>query len=1133
MKRIALYLFVAIANFIAIRAQSQTLFPTNSIPTKISLLESSGNTTITTFEVSKFSQNKVITPNGEEYVISVDKGTPIMSKDAPDLPKLASSFVVPANTPMKIDVIESEYTDYPNISVAPSKGNFSRKINPDDVPFIYGKEYTTDAFFPGKLAELREPYILRDFTGQTAVIYPFQYNPVTKTLRVYNKIKIQLSPISNNKSLLAQPSQIDNEFNEIYKRKFINYITDSYVPINENGNMLIICYSQFMQAMQPFINWKIQTGMNVDIADVSSIGNDTASIKAYIRNYYNTKGLKYVLFVGDATQVIPGAAIAGVSDNWYGYLAGNDSYPEVFVGRFSAETVDQVTTQVQRTITYEKNPLNTSWLKNGVCIGSALGGNGTGDNNEMDWQHERNMRLKLLSYTYSNIKELFDGDQVGGTDDAGNPDASSLANVISNGSGIVLYTGHGSSSSFVTTGFSSSNLNNLQNTEKWPFIWSVACDNGSFVGQTCFAEYWLRASYNGLPTGAIATFMATIEQSWDPPMCAQDEMVNILTETYTDNIKRTFGGISMNGCMKMIDNYGTDGSNMTDTWEIFGDPSVMVRTDSAKAIAASFLHVLPISSTQMQITSNVEGAKVALTLHNQIIGLGYIQGGIANITFPICSNQDTIIVTLTAYNYIPYIGYCTIVACNTPFLNCVSQVINDSISNNNKQVEAGEHLFFDITVGNMCQYSAKRVGATLTTTDPYVAINTSWHYLGNITYGQDCTQNKAFELTFADSIPDNHICIFTLTLKDSLNNTWVSNFNVKINAPDIKIGSIEMLEIANNIYSGILDPNETARFHFQNINEGHCASMNAVGKLSTTSSYITLINDTCAFHSIGVNADSISSFDFHISANTPAGTMASFKYVLGAGKYRVEKLFTKTIGQTCENFEKGNYNSFLWNESGNSPWFITDTGAFEGKYCSKSGKIEDNQNSIMQVAINVAHADTISFYKKTSCEEDLNNNSKWDYLEFFIDDVSQGWWAGQKDWARVAFYVPSGTHICKWVYSKDGSNSVGEDCAWVDFIVFPPFQKIITDSIKKVFQFSVYPNPVKDKFTININLETACEYTISISNMMGKTIFTKLQSGIAGENQLDIQTPNMADGIYICHIKTPNNTGTNRIVISK
>ena len=50
---------------------------------------------------------------------------------------------------------------------------------------------------------------------------------------------------------------------------------------------------------------------------------------------------------------------------------------------------------------------------------------------------------------------------------------------------------------------------------------------------------------------------------------------------------------------------------------------------------------------------------------------------------------------------------------------------------------------------------------------------------------------------------------------------------------------------------------------------------------------------------------------------------------------------------------------------------------------------------------------------------------------------------------------------------------------------------------------------------------------------MGKTIFTKLQSGIAGENQLDIQTPNMADGIYICHIKTPNNTGTNRIVISK
>ena len=43
------------------------------------------------------------------------------------------------------------------------------------------------------------------------------------------------------------------------------------------------------------------------------------------------------------------------SDPEYSTLLGSDSYPELFVGRFSAENVDQVATQVLRTITYERD----------------------------------------------------------------------------------------------------------------------------------------------------------------------------------------------------------------------------------------------------------------------------------------------------------------------------------------------------------------------------------------------------------------------------------------------------------------------------------------------------------------------------------------------------------------------------------------------------------------------------------------------------------------------------------------------------------------------------------------------------------------------------------------------------------
>ncbi len=54
-------------------------------------------------------------------------------------------------------------------------------------------------------------------------------------------------------------------------------------------------------------------------------------------------------------------------------------------------------------------------------------------------------------------------------------------------------------------------------------------------------------------------------------MRGQDEMNDILTEAYSDNIKRTFGGVTMNGVMNMNDNYGNQAYTETDCWTIFGN----------------------------------------------------------------------------------------------------------------------------------------------------------------------------------------------------------------------------------------------------------------------------------------------------------------------------------------------------------------------------------------------------------------------------------------------------------------------------------------------------------------------------------------------------------------------------------
>jgi gingipain R len=309
-----------------------------------------------------------------------------------------------------------------------------------------------------------------------------------------------------------------------------------------------------------------------------------------------------------------------------------------------------VQTQVQRTLDYEKEPdITTGSFKRAMCIAS---NQGPGDDSEYDYQHQQNIRTDYMGFTYNYGAELYDGSQ-GGADAAGNPNSAMVASELNTGIGIISYTGHGSTTSWGTTGFSNSGVNSLTNNTMLPFILSVACVNGNFVYNTCFAEAWLRATYNGQPSGAIAAFMSTINQSWNPPMRGQDEMVDILAESYPANIRRTFGGICMNGCMNMNDVYGSGGSDMTDTWTIFGDPSLMVRTADPATMVVSHLPVLTFGSGQLSVSCDQEGARVAISNYYQLLGAGIISDGSVDISFAPINTEDTLIVTVTAFNCLP------------------------------------------------------------------------------------------------------------------------------------------------------------------------------------------------------------------------------------------------------------------------------------------------------------------------------------------------------------------------------------------------------------------------------------------------------------------------------------------------
>ncbi len=63
----------------------------------------------------------------------------------------------------------------------------------------------------------------------------------------------------------------------------------------------------------------------------------------------------FVLFVGDTGQIPSeiGSSTNKVTDLYYCSVDG-DMFPEMYYGRFSATTVPQLETQVDRTIEYEQ-----------------------------------------------------------------------------------------------------------------------------------------------------------------------------------------------------------------------------------------------------------------------------------------------------------------------------------------------------------------------------------------------------------------------------------------------------------------------------------------------------------------------------------------------------------------------------------------------------------------------------------------------------------------------------------------------------------------------------------------------------------------------------------------------------------
>ena len=297
--------------------------------------------------------------------------------------------IIPNTAMIQLETIR-EYVEMV-MPIAPSKGNLTRDINPETVPFQFDALYSSDQSWPSANTELSEPFIIRDFRGITVRFIPFSYFPATQTLRIYTKIQVALNNVGTDltNSLPFTKTAYSAEFAGIYENLFLNFGAAKYPSLAEEGRILVIKHNMFDDSIIPWVEWKRQNGYRVDVVDVTVAGPTAANIKTYIQNQYDLDdGLMFVQIMGDAPQVPTLSSGGGGSDPSYALLAGNDNYPDIYVGRFSAQNVGEMDTQVQKVVGYERDAaVGETWMQKGMGIASNEGGGGQGDNGESDQQH--------------------------------------------------------------------------------------------------------------------------------------------------------------------------------------------------------------------------------------------------------------------------------------------------------------------------------------------------------------------------------------------------------------------------------------------------------------------------------------------------------------------------------------------------------------------------------------------------------------------------------------------------------------------------------------------------------------------------------------------------------------------------
>lgn len=733
---------------------------------------------------------------------------------SPQLPFRSILVPIPNGPAARLSVVDAEaspalsgVTVIPAQAPVPDCGGASGDFAMDD------KAYGLDDSFPASPARIADDVVVRGQRFLVIEASPLSFNPFRKEVsaRPHMTLKVDLQGAVDAAAEIRKAERRSSLFPTLAELDGL----PAPAAVPTGLEYLIIAYDPLVSAIEPLAEWKRKKGLTTEVVAMSTIGTTSADLKSFLQTRYDADpDLTYVLLVGDHPMV-PSEDVGGmVTDLYLSCLDGTDYFPDVVMGRIAVQTELDCEHVVDKILAFERDTVPGVWhgdylmaaYLQGGCqaqrfffetgthamhyirdeVGMGIHTAATSDTlncNPYTWREDATWYPhRFPGYVNQPVPQA-DADLITAASIA----TQDINDAIDAGVSLVQHRDHGGETGWGDPPYSNGNVAALSNGAMTPIVYSINCLTGTFnMSGDCFAEAFMKK----YPGGAVGIVAATdvsysghndllthgsYDSFWDD--YDTDDGGNIYPHSFRPAEAFLYGKYYM---------YHWEGAGSTTQleFELFhwhGDPEMRAFTAVPATPGVTVDPTLPVGSTTMTVSVDVDGALVAVTDDGVLIGRAVASGGSAVVELEPPQTPTTLDVVVSGHNLVPWQGTTEVIVPVGPWMTHTDHLCDDSAGDGDGIANPGETIMMPVTVTNVGADDGTDIAGVLSSGPGHCTVTDAVADFPDAVVGAS-VQSLPNHFSFAldGATPNGHVVTFNLDWTASGGYSGASTFSVRV-----------------------------------------------------------------------------------------------------------------------------------------------------------------------------------------------------------------------------------------------------------------------------------------------------------------------------------------------------------------